>query len=156
MAETRVVGIGAQYWTLIWDVHPKVCAHSGGSALMKEPKLAIEIVKAVRSAISIPHIKIRSGFDADRRKCSGAGLLFKRRGLKDTIHWRTREDGYGARAVDKSRVQIANQHSRYCQWRRCRPTKRRANAARNRGRWCHGRTGSYAKSLVVVANSTTS
>ena len=42
----------------------QVCAHSGGSALMKEPELAIDIVKAVRAAIDIPMtVKMRSGFD---------------------------------------------------------------------------------------------
>ena len=42
----------------------KVCAHSGGSALMKDPLLALDIVKAVRAAIDIPMtVKMRSGFD---------------------------------------------------------------------------------------------
>jgi tRNA-dihydrouridine synthase B len=46
----------------------KVCAHSGGSALLKDMELATEIVRAVRKAISIPlTVKMRSGFDHTMR-----------------------------------------------------------------------------------------
>ena len=82
----------------------KVCAHSGGSALMKDPHLAIDIVRKVRSAISIPlTVKMRSGFDAARRNAPELAFAFQEEGAEAiTIHWRTREDGYkGIRAVDK-------------------------------------------------------
>ena len=56
----------------------KVCAHSGGSALMKDPELAIQIVQAVRRAIQVPlTVKMRSGFDQNqRRKGPKAAPLF--------------------------------------------------------------------------------
>ena len=43
------------------SVSKKVCAHSGGSALMKDPILAAQIVREVRAAIQIPStVKMRS------------------------------------------------------------------------------------------------
>ncbi len=82
----------------------KVCNHSGGSALMKEPKLALEIVKAVRAAVTIPlTVKMRSGFDATNRNAPELAWAFQEEGAEAiTIHWRTRADRYmGTRAVDK-------------------------------------------------------
>jgi len=82
----------------------KVCAHSGGSALMKDPKAAIEIVKAVRAAISVPlTVKMRSGFDQERRNAPELAYMCQQEGAEAiTIHWRTREDRYGGvRAIDK-------------------------------------------------------
>ena len=47
----------------------QVCANSGGSALMREPELALDIVRAVRKAITIPMtVKMRSGFDHTNKK----------------------------------------------------------------------------------------
>lgn len=82
----------------------KVCAHSGGSALMKDPKKAIEIVRAVRSAIRVPlTVKMRSGFDDAQRNAPELAYMCQEEGAEAiTIHWRTREDRYGgSRAVDK-------------------------------------------------------
>jgi tRNA-dihydrouridine synthase B len=82
----------------------RVCAHSGGSALMKDPKLAIEIVQAVRKAIDIPlTVKMRSGFGAAQRNAPELAYACQEEGAEAiTIHWRTREDKYGGiRAVDK-------------------------------------------------------
>ena len=82
----------------------KVCKNSGGSALMLEPALAVEIVRAVRAAIDIPlTVKMRSGFDAARRNAPELCEMFESEGAEAlTIHWRTREDLYsGRRAVDK-------------------------------------------------------
>ena len=82
----------------------KVCAHSGGSALMKEPDHAVEIVKAVRKAVSIPlTVKMRSGFDADTRNAPELAYRCQEEGAETiTIHWRTREDRYGGiRSIDK-------------------------------------------------------
>lgn len=81
-----------------------VCAHSGGSALMKEPELARQIVKAVRAAIKIPlTVKMRSGFDAHNRNAPDHAWMCQEEGAEAiTIHWRTRADMYGGtRAVDK-------------------------------------------------------
>jgi nifR3 family TIM-barrel protein len=82
----------------------KVCAHSGGSALLKDPALAREIVAAVRAAIRIPlTVKMRSGFDADARNAPEIAWMCQEEGAEAiTVHWRTRADQYGGvRAVDK-------------------------------------------------------
>jgi nifR3 family TIM-barrel protein len=82
----------------------KVCAHSGGSALMKDPGLATEIVRAVRSATPLPlTVKMRSGFDAEHRNAPEIAWICQEEGAEAvTIHWRTRADLYGGtRQVDK-------------------------------------------------------
>ena len=82
----------------------KVCQKSGGSALMKDPALATEIVRQVRKAISIPlTVKMRSGFDHNLRNAPELCQIFESEGVEGlTIHWRTREDLYGGeRAVDR-------------------------------------------------------
>jgi nifR3 family TIM-barrel protein len=82
----------------------KVVAHSGGSALMREPDLAVQIVREVRKAIRIPlTVKMRSGFDAQSRNAPELAWRLQEEGAEAiTIHWRTRADLYsGQRAVDK-------------------------------------------------------
>ncbi len=82
----------------------KVCAHSGGSALMKDEALARQIVSAVRAAIRIPlTVKMRSGFDAEHRNAEHIAWMCQEEGAQAvTIHWRTRTDLYGGtRAVDQ-------------------------------------------------------
>ncbi len=82
----------------------KVCAHSGGSSLLREPHHARQIVRAVRAAIKIPlTVKMRSGFDAERRNAPDIAAMCEDEGVEAiTIHWRTRADLYGGtRAVDK-------------------------------------------------------
>ncbi len=82
----------------------KVCAHSGGSALMKDPELARDIIRAVRQAVSIPMtVKMRSGFDHTQRNAPEIAYIAQEEGAEAiTIHWRTRSDLYGGeRAVDK-------------------------------------------------------
>ncbi len=79
---------------------PKVAEHGDGSALMKNPKLAGEIVKAVKKAVTVPlTVKIRKGWDeksvnavsfAEMLEDSGADAV--------TVHGRTREQMYGGRA----------------------------------------------------------
>lgn len=82
----------------------KVCANSGGSALMKDPDHAVAIVRAVRAAISVPlTVKMRSGFDHTQRNAPELSYMCQEEGAEAiTIHWRTREDRYGGiRAIDK-------------------------------------------------------
>jgi tRNA-dihydrouridine synthase B len=82
----------------------KVCQNSGGSSLMRDPDLAIAIVRAVRAAISIPlTVKMRSGFDHTLRNAPDLAWRCQEEGAEAiTIHWRTRADLYGGqRAVDK-------------------------------------------------------
>lgn len=81
-----------------------VCAHSGGSSLLKEPALVRQIVAAVRAAIAIPlTVKMRSGFDSRTRNATEIAWICQEEGAEAvTVHWRTREDRYGGvRAVDK-------------------------------------------------------
>ena len=107
MAEAaRVVqGLGASIIDINMGCPSKrVCKSSGGSALMAEPDLAVEIVRAVRAAITVPlTVKMRSGFSADRRNAPELAWRLQEEGAEAiTIHWRTREDRYGGeRAVDK-------------------------------------------------------
>jgi tRNA-dihydrouridine synthase B len=87
----------------------RVCKSSGGSALMAEPELAVDIVRAVRAAISVPlTVKMRSGFSADHRNAPELAWRCQEEGAEAiTIHWRTREDRYGGvRAVDKIRETV--------------------------------------------------
>ncbi len=82
----------------------KVCAHSGGSSLMREPELARAIVRAVRAAVRIPFtVKMRSGFDHGARNAPDLAQMCQDEGVEAiVIHWRTRTDMYGGtRAVDK-------------------------------------------------------
>lgn len=92
----------------------KVCAHSGGSALMKEPPLVVEIVRAMRAAVSVPFtVKMRAGWDPDHRNAPELAHMCQEEGAEAvTVHWRTRTDGYGGErswetvAAVKDRVSI--------------------------------------------------
>ncbi|MBR3514884.1 MAG: tRNA dihydrouridine synthase DusB [Lachnospiraceae bacterium] len=79
---------------------PKVVNNGEGSALMKDPKLAAEIVHAISGAIQKPvTVKIRKGFDdahvnavemAKRLEDAGAAAI--------AVHGRTREQYYSGKA----------------------------------------------------------
>ncbi|MCD7825988.1 MAG: tRNA dihydrouridine synthase DusB [Clostridiaceae bacterium] len=79
---------------------PKVVNNGEGSALMKQPKLAAGIVKAICSAIEKPvTVKFRKGFDqttvnavdfAKRMEDAGAAAA--------AVHGRTREEYYSGKA----------------------------------------------------------
>lgn len=75
----------------------KVCAHSGGSALMKEPELVVEIVRAMRAAVTIPlTVKMRAGWDLDHLNAPELAWMCQEEGAEAvTVHWRTREQKYG-------------------------------------------------------------
>lgn len=75
---------------------PKVVSNGEGSALMREPELAAEIVREVKRAVRLPvTVKIRAGFNAAERN---APELAKR--LEDAgadlicVHGRTRQQMY--------------------------------------------------------------
>ena len=75
---------------------PKVAGNGGGSALMKNPKLAEEIVSAVVKAVNVPvTVKMRTGWDNDNinavelsKRCESAGASMI------TVHGRTRVQMY--------------------------------------------------------------
>ncbi|MFT6817844.1 MAG: tRNA-dihydrouridine synthase B [Myxococcota bacterium] len=75
----------------------RVCAHSGGSALMKEPDLVYDIVRAMRAAVEIPFtVKMRSGWDQNSKNAPDLAYMCQEEGAEAvTVHWRTREDNYG-------------------------------------------------------------
>ena len=93
----------------------KVCANSGGSALMKDPKHAVEIVRSVRSAISAPlTVKMRSGLIILNAMLPN--YMCQEEGAEGiTIHWRTREDRYGGNRAIDTRNQIVHSY-RDRQW----------------------------------------
>ena len=81
----------------------KVCAHSGGSALMKEPVLAREIVRAMRRAVTLPFtVKMRAGWDVDHKNAPDMARMCEEEGADGvTVHWRTRAEKYsGERELD--------------------------------------------------------
>lgn len=75
----------------------KVCAHSGGSALLKEPEHARVLVRAIRAAVTIPFtVKMRSGWDPAHRNAPEIAAMCEDEGAEAiAVHWRTRTDGYG-------------------------------------------------------------
>lgn len=92
----------------------KVCAHSGGSSLLKDPEHARRIVRAIRAAVAIPFtVKMRAGWDPDHRNAPEIAAMCEGEGVEMVaVHWRTRTDGYGGvRTLDtirevKRRVRI--------------------------------------------------
>ncbi len=87
----------------------KVCAHSGGSALLKDPALVVAIVRAMRAATSRPlTVKMRSGFDSSSRNAPEIARLCEAEGVDAvTVHWRTRADLYGGiRDLDTIRAVV--------------------------------------------------
>lgn len=75
---------------------PKVAGHGGGSALMKEPYLAAEIVKEVVKAASVPiTVKMRAGWDNDSLNAVELALMCEAAGAAAiTVHGRTRKQMY--------------------------------------------------------------
>ncbi len=75
---------------------PKVTNNGEGSALMKNPKLVGEIVKAMVSAIEKPvTVKIRKGFGGeDRNAVEIAKIIEANGGAAVAVHGRTREQYY--------------------------------------------------------------
>ena len=79
---------------------PKVAGNGGGSALMKDPKLAREIIKAVKSVTELPvSAKMRIGWDEEsingiefaKYLCDGGADMI-------TVHGRTRKQMYSGKA----------------------------------------------------------
>lgn len=75
----------------------KVCAHSGGSALLRDLDLARQIVRSIRAAVTIPFtVKMRSGWDPEHRNAPEVARMCEDEGAEMiAVHWRTRTDLYG-------------------------------------------------------------
>jgi nifR3 family TIM-barrel protein len=79
---------------------PKVVNNREGSALMKNPKLAGEIIYAVSHAIKKPvTVKIRKGFDDDSINAVELAKIAEENGAAAVaVHGRTREQYYSGKA----------------------------------------------------------
>lgn len=77
---------------------PKVAGNGGGSALMREPELAGDIMRAVASAVSVPvTVKIRTGWDKDSINAVELAKRAEDAGITAiTVHGRTRAQMYAA------------------------------------------------------------
>ena len=75
---------------------PKVAGNGGGSALLKDPPLAEQIVKAVVKATHLPvTVKIRSGWDEDSINAVEMAKILEDSGADAIcVHGRTREQMY--------------------------------------------------------------
>lgn len=79
---------------------PKVCKNGEGSALMRDPEAAYQVMRALVDASSVPvSVKMRLGYEADKNayleiahlaECAGVSLL--------TLHARTRSQYYAGKA----------------------------------------------------------
>lgn len=79
---------------------PKVVKNNEGSALMKDPSLAFEIMRAVKEAVRVPvTVKMRKGWDASRVNVVELAKLAEQAGLDAVaVHGRTREEFYTGHA----------------------------------------------------------
>ena len=78
----------------------KILKSNSGSALMKDPSLARQILQAVRKAVTIPlTIKIRSGWDATGDQALGIARLAEDCGVDAVaVHPRTATQGFSGQA----------------------------------------------------------
>ena len=79
---------------------PKVISSGGGSAILKSPKLAGEIVEAVVNATKLPvTVKIRSGWDENSINATEVARIVEANGAAAiTVHGRTRAQMYAPSA----------------------------------------------------------
>jgi tRNA-dihydrouridine synthase B len=77
----------------------KIVHNFNGAALMREPKLASEIVRAMKSAITVPlSVKIRSGWSNPRECFEFAHVLEEAGADLITVHGRTKSQGYSGKS----------------------------------------------------------
>ncbi|BEP30169.1 tRNA dihydrouridine synthase DusB [Helicovermis profundi] len=79
---------------------PKIVKNGDGSALMKNPKLAYEIMKITKEVSSKPvTVKIRKGWDENSVNAVEIAILAEKAGVDAiTIHGRTRDEFYSGKA----------------------------------------------------------
>ena len=84
----------------------KITGNGEGSALMKEPKLAADIVRAVSRAVSLPvTVKIRAGWDRDSVNAPEMAKYLEDAGASlICVHARTREQLY-VKGIDLSVIE---------------------------------------------------
>lgn len=79
---------------------PKIVNNGDGSALMKNPSLASEIIRAVKSAVNVPvTVKFRTGWDSSSINAVEFAKMAENSGADAiTVHGRTREQFYSGQA----------------------------------------------------------
>ena len=79
---------------------PKIAGNGAGSALMKDPQLAAEIVSAAAKSVPIPvTVKIRKGWDEQSVNAVGFAKLMEQSGAAAiTVHGRTKNQMYHGKA----------------------------------------------------------
>ena len=79
---------------------PKIVKNGEGSALMKNPKLTEELLKALRRSTSLPvSVKMRIGFDEEHINAVEIAKIAEASGVNlITVHGRTREQYYSGNA----------------------------------------------------------
>ena len=89
---------------------PKVAAGGGGSALMRDPRLAADIVRAVVNAVPVPvTVKMRTGFDEEHINAPELALRCEEAGAAMiAVHGRTRPQMY-APGVDYETIRKVKQ-----------------------------------------------
>ena len=89
---------------------PKVAGNGGGSALMKRPELASQIVRECVRAVPIPvTVKMRIGWDAENLNAPYLAALCEQAGAAAiTVHGRTRVQMY-APPVDRTQIRAVKQ-----------------------------------------------
>lgn len=77
----------------------KIVHNFNGAALMNEPERAAEIVKKIKSAVSVPvSIKIRTGW-SDQNQCLEFARVLEQAGADlITVHGRTKTQGYSGKS----------------------------------------------------------
>ncbi|MDR2909530.1 MAG: tRNA dihydrouridine synthase DusB [Oscillospiraceae bacterium] len=100
-AMARAVAIAEEYLPDAIDINmgcpaPKVAGGGSGCSLMKNPRLAGEIIRAARAATRLPvTVKIRTGQDAQNRNAVEIALIAEENGADAvTVHGRTRSQMY--------------------------------------------------------------
>ena len=83
---------------------PKVANNGGGASLMKNPRLAGEIVRAVSDAVDIPvTVKIRKGWDDNSVNAVEMAQIAEQNGAAAiAVHGRTRVQMYSGTVVDEA------------------------------------------------------
>lgn len=78
---------------------PKIAMNGAGASLMKSPKLAGEIIKAVSQAVDVPvTVKIRKGWDDDSINAVELAVIAQNNGASAiTVHGRTRAQMYSGK-----------------------------------------------------------
>ncbi len=84
---------------------PKITGNKGGSSLLREPDLAVEIAAAVVQAVDLPvTVKMRTGWDADHLVCVELAKRLEDAGVAAiTVHGRTKDQMY-APPVDRTSI----------------------------------------------------